>query len=78
MKELYESVGFVIVCICIFITLYSIGSWFENKEWNDGNCPKCGGKWVYFDTTSQGGEGHVCKGCRCVTWQTYKQRCTDN
>lgn len=42
----------------------------ERKHWNRGVCRKCAGRWLYFDTDSQGGRGYKCEGGHTV-WISY-------
>lgn len=34
----------------------------DRKLWNKGYCPRCFGRWEYFDMDSQGGRGYKCEG----------------
>jgi len=43
----------------------------EKKEYNDGICPKCGGKFELFDYDSQGGRGYRCSKCGRIIWVSY-------
>ncbi len=45
--------------IILGIILFVISYFLRRKLWNNGKCSKCGKKWVYFDTDSQGGKGYT-------------------
>ena len=40
----------------------------ENREYNNGKCPKCGHEWRPFDTDHTGAVGLVCDNCKNVMW----------
>jgi len=35
-----------------------VGFFLERRDWNRGQCRKCGCEWRYFDTDRQGGRGY--------------------
>ena len=43
----------------------------EKKKWNKGICPKCGGRWIYFDSCFCGDRGYHCSGCGDHLWVSY-------
>ena len=64
----------IIICIsvvCIMIVLVMRARHNEKKEYNNGICPKCGGKFELFDYDSQGGRGYCCDKCGHKTWVSY-------
>jgi len=66
-------VEFIFVYLVVVIML-SGGVWQynnEKREWNNGICPHCGGKWKCFDMDSQGGRGYNCNLCNKYTWISY-------
>ena len=44
----------------------------ERKTWNDGICPECMGRWVCFDTASDGSRGYRCTSCPKWIWISWK------
>lgn len=61
----------IIFCaLLVWIGMVLIAVFYEHKEYNNGRC-KCGGKWKYFDTDSQGGDGYYCENCGKVIWISW-------
>ena len=61
--------------VFLLIVLFVLGGvlWAISKEkqsWNNGICGKCGKKWIYFDTDSQGGRGYKDKNDHTI-WISY-------
>lgn len=63
------SIGFIVAIICGGI----ITAHHERRDWNNGICPKCGKKLVYFGTDSQGGHGWCCPDCYHFVWGSFKR-----
>lgn len=61
---------FLIVLASVSFVLGVCSICFERRDWNGGQCRKCGGGWEYFDTDSQGGRGYKCK-CGEHIWISY-------
>lgn len=64
------------ILICLVILLVMVVGMIvtrnhEKKEYNDGICPKCGGKFKLFDYDSQGGRGYHCDKCGIFVWVSY-------
>ena len=61
-----------VVMIAAFSLLAFYARSLEKRSWNNGFC-KCGGKWIYFDTDSQGGRGYKCDvpSCQYGVWISY-------
>lgn len=53
------------------IALPFIGIYTEKKDFNDGICPRCGNKLMYFAMDSQGGRGYCCDHCVYHTWVSW-------
>jgi len=47
-----------------------VGWRLEVRDWNGGYC-RCGNKWEYFDTNSQGGRGYKCRDCGAYVWISW-------
>ena len=58
-----------VLVLCILLVPV-IGFVTERRTWNGGKC-KCGGRWKWFDTDSQGGRGYQCTKCKRYTWISY-------
>ena len=63
---LFVLAVFIIVCVISQIH-------YEDREWNDGFCKRCGNVWCSFDVDSSGAVGYKCF-CKRVTWQSYRTR----
>ena len=64
----------IIICgFLVWIGLILTAVFYDYKEYNHGRC-KCGGKWKYFDTDSQGGDGYYCDKCGKVIWISWFYR----
>jgi hypothetical protein len=64
----------LLIGLFIFIILgsYFLGYRAEKTAYNNGVCPKCGGKLRHFDTDSQGGKGYCCDKCKnYITWVSW-------
>ena len=46
----------------------------EEKDFNNGVCPRCGKSLVHFDDDSQGGQGWCCYDCKRFVWITWFKR----
>lgn len=63
------------IIICGIIALiFALGVVFVWRQeyviWNKGFC-SCGGRWINFDTDSQGGRGYKCDTCKTSLWVSY-------
>ena len=66
----------IMVCVCGLLITFVLsgiiyGIYAEKHNFNNGYCPRCGGKLKYFDTDSQGGRGYCCDKCKYFTWVSY-------
>lgn len=68
MTAFFYIAGTLLVAATIFMRF------FERREFNRGTCRKCGGRYRYFDTDSQGGDGYCCDKCGKVIWVNWMNR----
>ena len=64
----------ILICLVILLVMVvgmAVTRNHEKKEYNDGICPKCGGKFKLFDYDSQGGRGYHCDKCGRFVWVSY-------
>lgn len=61
----------VILSIIAFVIVVLTARHIEKKSWNNGVCPKCGGRYRLFGTDSQGGRGYSCEDCDHTIWISY-------
>ena len=64
----------ILICLVIFLVIVvgmTVTRNHEKKEYNNGICPKCGGRLIYFDSDSQGGRGYNCDKCNNFVWVSY-------
>lgn len=62
--------------ITIFL-MKIVGYYTDKRNWNNGFCPNCGGKWISFDMASDLSVGFKCNnGCENYHWQlgNYKYK----
>lgn len=68
----------LILPIIILSIMIIGGIWcknLEDKEWNNGSCPRCHkGFYKSFDMDSSGAVGYSCTNCDYTTWQSYNTR----
>ena len=62
-------IAVVIVFFIIFVAIP--GYIIEMKDYNDGICPYCGNRLIYFDTDSTGAEGYHCERCGYSCWVSW-------
>lgn len=69
-----KIIGFIIAIVFLIFMLIMgiVGMILERKDFNEGICPRCGGKLEHFDTDSQGGRGYHCPECgKYYTWVSW-------
>ena len=65
-----------VILVVLFLSAFFIYAVYEeHKDFNNGICPRCGGKLHLFDIDSQGGRGYCCHKCPYFTWISYN--CVD-
>lgn len=55
----------------VLIFLYFMFLYIEKRDFNSGDCRKCGTKMYNFDTDSQGARGYTCPKCGYYTWVSH-------
>lgn len=61
----------IIALVALFIIALFLAWYYEYRSFNNGVCPKCGGKFTHFDTDSHGSRGYICEHCNHITWVGY-------
>lgn len=68
----YLTICCLLVGFLVWGTFKAISN--ETKDYNNGKCPNCGGKWRAFDSDSGGGIGLICDKCHNYIWVNWIKR----